>query len=474
MNLKYFLPNKDAFVWRVLFKANKRANKRVAMVYKRFVAFFWLVFSHAPHGWRASRHFAAQVYQRMGDERATQTAGSLTFTTVLALVPLATVVLAVFTAFPAFDKLRLALENYFIESLMPKQVASVVTSYLTLFAAKARNLSIIGAAFLVVTVVAMFLTIERSMNAIWQVPSRQHGRGRWFLGRVLAYWAVLTVVPFVVGASFYATAQLIASTRDLGGGATEVGKGVLLLLPVILATGMWALVFKTMPNTQVRWAHALTGAAFSSVLLAGLKELFVIYLAKYANFKELYGAFSVIPVLLIWVYLAWWVTLLGASFAALLPSWGTRYVSPKGALQPLLVQLRVLRALSAEQTRTAAAGALSLEVLQAQVFLPEALVQQALLPLQSLGWVAQIHAESPQAANAWVLLHPLAQLPMQPLLDAVFLGAPIEMKPVKRIEQLEQTCMPVDNTPHQGWSDRWTQLGACSIAQGMVLIGAQV
>ncbi len=429
-------------------------TQNLYLLFKHWIAFAGYVRTHAPIWWSGSRHFAAQIQARMVSERTNQTAGSLTFTTMLALVPLATVVLAVFTAFPAFDKLRVALENYFIESLMPKQVASVVTSYLTLFAAKARNLSLMGAAFLVITVVAMFLTIERSMNAIWQVPPRQHSRGRWFLGRVLSYWVLLTMAPFVVGASFYATAQLVATTRGLGGGADQLGKLVLFVLPVVLSSGLWALVFKILPNTQVRWVHAVAGAVLSSILLAVLKELFVVYIGKYANFKELYGAFSVIPVLLIWIYLGWWVTLLGATFAALLPSWGTRYANPQSALQPFLAQLRVLRALSQQQTGGHGAGALSLEQLQAQVFLPASAVQQALTPLQDLGWVGKLSADNPHAAHAWVLLCPLSDMTVHPLLDAA-LG----------LDSQDQA----GHSEH-GWYSRWAALGECTADQAMAIL----
>jgi membrane protein len=90
-------------------------------------------------------------------------------------------------------------------------------------------------------------------------------------------------------------------------------------LPVILATSVWALVFKTMPNTAVRWSHAWVGAVISSVLLWVLKYVFVAYIMKFGNFKQLYGAFSVIPVFLIWLYMGWLVTLFGATVSAVLP-----------------------------------------------------------------------------------------------------------------------------------------------------------
>jgi membrane protein len=254
------------------------------------------------------------VVQRMREERMAQAASSLTFTTLLALVPLVTVALAVFSTLPAFDALRRALEDYFIESLMPKPVASTVTQYLTLFAGKAKGLSLMSTLFLGVSALALFASIERTLNGLWRAPTPSILSRRW-----LIYLAALVFAPFLVGVGFYLVVQLFASLSGWGKGVVSVSQWSLQWLPVVLATSMWAVVFKTMPNTVVRWSHAWIGALISSALLWVLKYLFVAYALKFGNFKQLYGAFSVIPVFLIWLYLGWLVTLFGATVSAVLP-----------------------------------------------------------------------------------------------------------------------------------------------------------
>ncbi len=258
-----------------------------------------------------------KVVRRMREERMAQAASSLTFTTLLALVPLVTVALAIFSTLPAFDALRRALEDYFIESLMPKPVAATVTQYLTLFAGKAKGLSVMSTLFLGVSALALFASIERTLNGLWRAPTPNFFSRRW-----LIYLLALVFAPFLVGVGFFLVAQLFSSLSGIKGFGKIFGTAsqfTLQWLPVILATSVWALLFKTMPNTAVRWSHAWVGALISSGLLWVLKYVFVAYLVKFGNFKQLYGAFSVIPVFLIWLYMGWLVTLFGATVSAVLP-----------------------------------------------------------------------------------------------------------------------------------------------------------
>jgi membrane protein len=111
--------------------------------------------------------------RRLNEEHLPQVAGSLTFTTVLALVPVLTIALAIFTAFPLFNTFRAALEAYFIESLMPKAVANTILDYLNQFARQAKRLSAVGAILLVVTAVAMIAMIDRTFHQIWRVKTRR-------------------------------------------------------------------------------------------------------------------------------------------------------------------------------------------------------------------------------------------------------------------------------------------------------------
>ena len=127
---------------------------------------------------------------RFRDDRLGLTASSLTFTTLISLVPLLTVMLAVFTAFPMFTTFQAGLEKYFLQTLVPPNIAKPVLAALTQFATKANRLGAVGLVALGFTAMALMLTIDRTLNAIWRVK-----KPRPIAQRVLIYWAAVTLVP---------------------------------------------------------------------------------------------------------------------------------------------------------------------------------------------------------------------------------------------------------------------------------------
>jgi membrane protein len=262
--------------------------------------------------WKNTAH---TLRERFREDRLGLTASSLTFTTTIALVPLFTVVLAVFTAFPIFGKFQGVLQQWLVESLIPDSIARQVLGYLTQFAGKASKLGGAGVAVLIVTALALILTIDRTLNNIWRVRKpRPLGQ------RVLVYWAVVSLGPLLLAVSLSLTSYALSVSKGLVG---SLPGGVQLLLDtlqfVLLAWGMAAL-YHYVPNTQVRWSHAWVGGVFVSAGFELAKWLLVLYLGKVPTYSVLYGAFATVPILLIWIYTAWVIVLLGAVIAAYLPS----------------------------------------------------------------------------------------------------------------------------------------------------------
>jgi membrane protein len=134
--------------------------------------------------WPEVRDLFLFAHRRLREESLPQVAGSLTFTTVFAMVPLLTIALAIFTTFPLFATFRQSLEAYFVSSVMPKSVSSTILNYLTMFASKASRLSAVGAVTLTFTSIAMMSLIERVFNRIWRVRGQ-----RSLTKRILVYWA---------------------------------------------------------------------------------------------------------------------------------------------------------------------------------------------------------------------------------------------------------------------------------------------
>ncbi len=117
--------------------------------------------------------FTRLVSQRISEQRLPQVAASLTFTTVLSLVPLASVVLAIFTAFPMFDRLQSSLQGYLIDSFFPETLSETILTYVTQFSDKAKGLTAIGIVFLVITALTTMFTVDRVFNQICDGASRQ-------------------------------------------------------------------------------------------------------------------------------------------------------------------------------------------------------------------------------------------------------------------------------------------------------------
>ena len=157
------------------------------------------------------------LHQRFREDRLGVTASSLTFTTLISLVPLVTVMLALFTAFPMFAKFQDSLQKYFLQSLVPDNIARPVLGALTQFASKANRLGTFGLVLLVCTAVALMLTIDRTLNAIWRVR-----RPRSMAQRILVYWSGLTLGPLVLGVSLSLTSYAVSASRGLVGNALSL------------------------------------------------------------------------------------------------------------------------------------------------------------------------------------------------------------------------------------------------------------
>ncbi|KNZ34289.1 MAG: membrane protein [Methylibium sp. NZG] len=287
---------------------------------------------------------------RFREDRLGITASSLTFTTLIALVPLVTVMLAVFSAFPMFAGFQTSLQTYFLQSLVPDGIAKPVLAALTQFASKSSRLGTAGLAFLVVTALALMLTIDRTLNAIWRVRTP-----RPIAQRVLVYWAGATLGPLVLGVSLSLTPYVVSASKGLVG---ALPGGVSLLLNVIefslLAAGMAAL-FHYVPNTHVRWRHAITGGIFVAAGFDLAKMLLGWYLRQVPTFAVVYGAFATVPIFLVWIYLGWVIVLLGAVIAAYAPSLQMRVArwpdTPGSKFHLAVVVLRQLAAAQAQPGR---------------------------------------------------------------------------------------------------------------------------
>jgi membrane protein len=354
--------------------------------------------------------------QRFREDHMGLTASSLTFTTSIALVPFFTVALAIFTAFPMFSKLQGVLQVWLVNSLIPDNISRQVLGYLTQFARQANKLGVAGLAVLLVTAIALILTIDRTLNGIWRVK-----KPRPLAQRVLIYWAAITLGPLVLGASLAVTSYVISGTRGVVSTMPGGLRVFLDLLQFFLLAGGMAALYRYVPNTFVRWTHAWAGGLFVAAGIELAKKLLGLYLSSVPTYSLVYGAFATLPILLVWIYVAWVIVLLGAVIAAYLPSL-LAGVARRGSAHGWQFQLAVELLQQLHQARSTTrigleaselAKALQVDVLQ---------LEPVLGTLVSLDWIGQLTDPDDEKEARYLLLADPDATALAPLMAQLLLS----------------------------------------------------
>jgi membrane protein len=353
---------------------------------------------------------------RFRDDRLGLTASSLTFTTLISLVPLLTVMLAVFTAFPMFSAFQAGLEKYFLQSLVPPNIAKPVLGTLTMFATKASRLGAFGLIALGFTAMALMLTIDRTLNAIWRVKKpRPIGQ------RVLLYWAAVTLGPLILGASLtlmsYAISASSGMVKQMSGGMSFS----LSIAEFLVLGGAMSALYHYVPHAPVAWRHALAGGLFVSTGFEVARRSLGWYLTHMTSYSSIYGAFATVPIFLLWIYLGWVIVLLGAVIAAYAPSLKLNLVQHgRRPGQAFALALEIVRRL--QRSHAAGEHGLSGIALASSLRIDPLQIETALEALTALDWVGRLDEEG---QPRYVLLCDPARTPLAPLVDVLLL-APIE------------------------------------------------
>jgi len=362
------------------------------------------------------RQMLRTLWLRFREVRLGMTASSLTFTTVLALVPLFTLVLAIFTAFPIFAQVQDQLQRWLIESLVPESISRQVLGSLTQFSRKASRLGLVGLLAVVATSLALLVTIDRTLGQIWRV-SRQRNWAQ----RVLIYWAGLTLGPLLLGGSLAISSYLFTGYLSGLGDWLPVSVRTLLdLVEFCLLVGCVTGLYYYLPNTRVDWRHALIGGVAVALGLELAKKVLALYLAQMPTYSAIYGAFSAVPILLVWIYVAWVVVLLGAVVTASLPEIGRqakRHADGPG--WSFRLALEVLQRLSV--ARMASPQGLRLSQLADELHIEQRHAQLVLDALQELNWVGRLEQSDTQIESTWVLLVEVSVTQLEPLVKKLCL-----------------------------------------------------
>ncbi len=288
--------------------------------------------------------FLKYVAERFSQDRCLRMAAGLSYTSLLAIVPLTAIAFSMLAAFPVFSGVREVLQDAVFSNLLP-QTADATQDYFNKFIQNTTTLSAVGIVALAATAVLLLGTIETDMNAIFRVA-----RPRALVPRLLVFWALLTLGPLLLGASFSLSTYVFAATQWVG---IDTNGGLIAFfgtfLPTIMIILMLAVFYVIIPNRPVSLSAGFSGALVAGIGFTILRKIFGWYIVTFPTYQNIYGALSVVPIFLIWMYLSWLLVLIGAVLTASVSEWqsagGKPMLGSSGSGLRLVVAVQVLAVL---------------------------------------------------------------------------------------------------------------------------------
>ncbi len=264
--------------------------------------------------------FVRFTVRRFLDEYCLQTAGALAFTSLFALVPLITVVLSILAAFPVFAQWREKISGFIFANFLPAS-GDVVQTYFTQFSDNASKATTLGILVLVFSAVSLMLSIEDAFNRIWRISVARKAAARFAM-----YWTVLTLGPLLLVAMLASSSYVFA--LPLLEQADVLRAHLIGWLPFLIQWVVLAAAYTLIPNCKVRISHAVVGALITALTFEAAKQVFAAYVAR-ASYQEIYGALSIVPIFIFWIYLSWIFVLLGASLTASIQAFDYKAPAPE-------------------------------------------------------------------------------------------------------------------------------------------------
>jgi membrane protein len=343
--------------------------------------------------------FALYSLRRFNADGCFAASGALSYTTLVSLVPLAVIALGSLSSFPIFAPVRDQLLGLVMENFVPS-IGAQAAWWFRAFADSATQTTAIGVAGITATGVLLLVTVEDQLNLIWRVTAP-----RPWVQRILAYWALITLGPILVGVSLSLSTYFEIAARQAGFGQEAMAwlasswlHGLARAVPALLEFVAFTLLYSLIPNCAVRWRDGALGAVIATLTIEILKVGFSIYISANSFYSTVYGALAVIPIFLLWMYISWMAVLLGAVVAAALPNWridGRIGKVPAGGVR-LGLSLALIAALARAQQH---GEARSTPALAAELGVATTVIDEHIKPLAEAGFAA--HTQSGRWVLAW-------------------------------------------------------------------------
>jgi membrane protein len=235
------------------------------------------------------------------DKDLTFYAASLSFYTLFTIIPLLLIVLTLFTSLPNFSDYYANIQEFIFSNLMPVN-SETMMEHVNGFLQNSVEMGMVSFAMIIVSSLLFFQNFEYIANKIFHAPKR----GLW--QSVTTFWTLLTLTPIALGVSFYITgyvANLMASNEY------TAGINILPYIPHLIIWALFFLIFQISANTKIYARAALISSFLVSIVFSIAKNAFIFYVFYNKSYATMYGSFSIVIFLFLWIYLSWIIFIYG-------------------------------------------------------------------------------------------------------------------------------------------------------------------
>ncbi|MDD7257240.1 MAG: YihY/virulence factor BrkB family protein [Prevotellaceae bacterium] len=238
-------------------------------------------------------------------------ASALTYSTLLAIVPILAVVFAIARGF-GYNKY---IETWFRDSLSSQpQVADAIVGFVNSYLVHTKGGVFLGVGllFMLWTVIMLISNIEKTFNNIWQVKKPRN-----IYRTITDYMALILLVPIIIVVTS-GISIMMATFTDRIAEYELLGTTVKLLIslsPYVIMSGVFIALYVFMPNTKVKITNAILPGILSGVAMQGLQLFYIHSQIWVSSYNAIYGSFAALPLFMLWVQISWTICLFGAELS---------------------------------------------------------------------------------------------------------------------------------------------------------------
>lgn len=242
------------------------------------------------------------------EKRLVASASALTYSTLLAIVPVFAVVFAIARGF-GYSKY---IEVWFRDVLSSQpQVAETIIGFVNSYLVHTKSGIFLGIGLLLMlwTVIMLLSNAEQAFNNIWQVKKQ-----RSLYRTITDYMAMFLLTPFIIvlssGISIFMTTFIEHIDEYIV--LKPMLKFLIAAMPYLLMSLVFILLYVFMPNTKVKLSYAIVPGVLAGVAMQGLQFLYIDSQIWVSSYNAIYGSFAALPLFMLWLQISWTICLFGA------------------------------------------------------------------------------------------------------------------------------------------------------------------